>query len=62
VRKSTFDIAMKLVRPVANRVKQAKADHYTSDCVMAGHHIANGLGDGSDSEHPITLLRKAYGI
>ncbi|MEJ2575570.1 MAG: heterodisulfide reductase-related iron-sulfur binding cluster [Gammaproteobacteria bacterium] len=62
VRKATFDIAMKLVRPVANRVKQAEADHYTSDCVMAGHHIANSLGDGSDSEHPISLLRKAYGI
>ena len=62
VRKETFEIAMKIVKPVANRVKQAAADHYTSDCVMAGHHIANGLGDGSDSEHPISLLRKAYGI
>ena len=62
VRKETFDIAMKIVKPVVNRVKQAAADHYTSDCVMAGHHIANGIGDGSDSEHPITLLRKAYGI
>ncbi len=62
VRKETFEIAMKIVKPVVNRVKQAAADHYTSDCVMAGHHIANGLGDGSDSEHPISLLRKAYGI
>jgi Fe-S oxidoreductase len=62
VRKDTFEIAMKLVRPVANRVKQSEADHYTSDCVMAGHHIANALGDGSDAEHPISLLREAYGI
>jgi Fe-S oxidoreductase len=62
VRKETFDIAMKIAKPVVNKVKQAKPDHYTSDCVMAGHHIANGVGDGSDSEHPISLLRKAYGI
>ena len=62
VRKATFEISMKLVKPVADRVKQAAADHYTSDCVMAGHHIANKLDDGSDSEHPISLLRKAYGI
>jgi hypothetical protein len=53
---------MKIAKPVVNKVKQAKPDHYTSDCVMAGHHIANGVGDGSDSEHPISLLRKAYGI
>ena len=62
VRTETFDIAMKIGRPVSNRFKQAEADHYTSDCVMAGHHIANGVGDGRDSEHPISLLRKAYGI
>ena len=50
------------MKPVADRVEQAAADHYTSDCVMAGHHIANRLDDGSDSEHPISLLRQAYGI
>jgi len=62
VRKETFDIAMKIGRPVSKRFKQADADHYTSDCVMAGHHIANGIGDDRDSEHPISLLRIAYGI
>jgi Fe-S oxidoreductase len=62
VRKQTFEIAMKLVKPVVTRVKKAEADHLTSDCVMAGHHIANGMGDGSESVHPISLLRKAYGI
>jgi hypothetical protein len=43
-------------------VREAKADHLTSDCVMAGHHVANGLGDGTESVHPVSLLRKAYGI
>jgi hypothetical protein len=29
---------------------------------MAGHQISNGLADGSEPEHPVTLLRKAYGL
>jgi Fe-S oxidoreductase len=62
VRKATFDIAVKIARPVVNRVREAEADHLTSDCVMAGHHVANGLGDGAESVHPVSLLRKAYGI
>ena len=61
--KSEFhDMAMKICKPVANRVKQADADCYTSDCAMAGHHIEAGLADGSKPDHPITLVRKAYGI
>lgn len=61
--KSEFhDTAMKICRPVVNRVKQNAADHYTSDCAMAGHHIEAGLADGSKPEHPISLLRIAYGI
>ncbi|MGV6825908.1 MAG: heterodisulfide reductase-related iron-sulfur binding cluster [bacterium] len=62
VKAEYFDVATKIARPVVNRVKKAEPDHYTSDCVMAGHHIANGIDDGSDAEHPISLLRKAYGI
>ena len=54
--------AMKIGRPVVNKVKQLQADHYGSDCPMAGHHIENGLQDGRAPEHPISMLRKAYGI
>lgn len=54
--------AMKICRPVVNKVKQQQADHYTSDCAMAGHHIEVGLADGSKPDHPISLLRYAYGI
>jgi Fe-S oxidoreductase len=54
--------AMKIGRPVVNKVKQLEADHYGSDCPMAGHHIENGLQDGREPEHPISMLRKAYGI
>ena len=62
VKKEFHDFAMKIVKPVAGRVRSAEADHYGSDCAMAGHHIQNGLRDGSAPEHPITLLRRAYGI
>ncbi len=62
VKKEFHDISMKIGRPVVNKVKQAQPDHYTSDCPMAGHQIENGLKDGSHPEHPLTLLRKAYGI
>ena len=61
--KSEFhDMAMKICRPVVNKVKQAEPDHYTSDCAMAAHHIESGLADGSKPEHPISLLRRAYGL
>jgi Fe-S oxidoreductase len=62
VKKASYALARKIAKPVENRVKQAEAEHLTSDCVMAGGHIAHGLGDGREAEHPISLLRRAYGI
>jgi len=62
VKKEFHEFAMKIVKPVVERVKQAEAQHYGSDCAMAGHHIENGLKDGRAPEHPITLLRRAYAI
>jgi len=62
VRKATFGISMKLAKPIITRVQKAEADHLTSDCVMAGHHIANALGGGREAVHPISLMRRAYGI
>jgi len=62
VKKEFHAASMKIVKPVVSRVQAAQADHYGSDCAMAGHHIENGLADGRAPEHPITLLRRAYGI
>lgn len=62
VKKEFHASAMKIVKPVVERVKKAEAAHYGSDCAMAGHHIENGMKDGREPEHPISLLRKAYGI
>jgi Fe-S oxidoreductase len=61
--KSEFhDTAMKICRPVVNKVKQLEPDYYTSDCAMAAHHIESGLADNSKPVHPLSLLRKAYDI
>ena len=61
--KSEFhEISMKICRPVVSRVEAANADHYSSDCPMAGHQIENGLKNGRKPEHPLKLLRQAYGI
>ena len=62
VKREFHEIAMKIGRPVVNRVKQSGADYYSSDCPMAGHHIENGLDDARPPTHPLTLIRKAYGI
>jgi Fe-S oxidoreductase len=61
--KSEFhEISMKICRPVVNKVIRADARHYSSDCPMAGHQIENGLDNGKTPEHPLTLLRLAYGL
>jgi glycerol-3-phosphate dehydrogenase subunit C len=61
--KSRFrEAAVKIGRPVVQKVQAAKPDHYTSDCPMAGHQIQTGLKDMGPPEHPLKLLRLAYGI
>jgi len=62
IKKEFHQTSMKILKPVVNRVKKAGPDVYTSDCPMAGQHIAAGLDDGSETVHPISLLKKAYGI
>ena len=65
LKSETYEKAMKIARPVVTRVEQAAADHYGSDCPMAGRMIQHGLeqkGSHTRAEHPISLVRRAYGI
>ncbi len=65
LKSETYEKAMKIARPVVTRVEQAAVDHYGSDCPMAGRMIQHGLelkGSSTHAEHPITLVRRAYGI
>ena len=61
VKKEYHDISKKIARPVVNRVKKAETDHFISDCPMAADQIADGLEDRK-GEHPMGLLKHAYGI
>lgn len=62
VKKEFRPASVKIGRPVVQRVASAGADHYSSDCPMAGHQIESGLEDAKPPEHPMKLLRMAYGI
>jgi Fe-S oxidoreductase len=63
VKQEYRDISMKIGRPVITRVRNATPDHYTSDCPMAGRQIESGLPEPrTPPEHPLKLLRIAYGI
>jgi Fe-S oxidoreductase len=62
VKKEFRAASMKIGRPVIQRVQSAGAEHYASDCPMAGEQIQSGLEGGREPEHPLRLLRLAYGI
>ena len=62
VKKEFRPASVKIGKPVMNRVEKANPDHSTSDCPMAGHQIETGLTNPKEPEHPLKLLRKAYGI
>jgi Fe-S oxidoreductase len=68
VKKEYRAASVKIGKPVVSKVAQANADHYSSDCPMAGHQIHSGLAPDANGvaarepEHPMSLVRKAYGI
>jgi len=70
VKKEFHEIAMKIGRPVFRQMGEhpdGEPDWISSDCQLAGHHIAQGLsGAGRKVDdrlaHPLTLLRMAYGL
>jgi glycerol-3-phosphate dehydrogenase subunit C len=70
VKKTSHQMSMKIGKPVfkamANMKDGSKPDYISSDCPLGGHHIAqgfevNGLG-APELAHPLTLVRKAYGL
>ena len=54
--------SVRIGRPVMQRVQASQCDHYASDCPMAGHQIESGLSGARRPEHPLSLLRLAYGV
>jgi Fe-S oxidoreductase len=67
VKREFFEQSMKIGRPVFRLMAQAEPDYISSDCPIAGRHIQQGIRDGgtelkAEKAHPLTLLRKAYGL
>ena len=68
LKSETYERAMKIAKPVVRRVMQAEPDTFGSDCPMAGRLIAHGMsaqeGGNADAQaqHPLAMVRKAYGI
>jgi glycerol-3-phosphate dehydrogenase subunit C len=71
VKKPYHDIAMKIGRPVFKAMGKAGPegagpDVVSSDCALAGHHIAQGMAENglpaAALQHPLTLVRRAYGL
>jgi Fe-S oxidoreductase len=61
VKKEYREISKKIARPVARQVDSADASHFTSDCPMAAEQIAS-VAESAVATHPLSLLRRAYGI
>ena len=62
VKKETRAKSVKIARAVLRQVDQKEADHFASDCPMAATHIANLTDKVDKADHPMSLLRMAYGI
>jgi Fe-S oxidoreductase len=63
VKTEYFENSMKIGRPVFRQMAEASPDYVSSDCAIAGRHILQGMGETTArKEHPITLIRIAYGL
>jgi Fe-S oxidoreductase len=65
VKSEYFDLSMKIGKPVFKQMAAVQPDYVSSDCPVAGRHIQQGMGESgtkAHKEHPITLLRLAYGL
>ena len=66
VKTATHPVAMKIGRPVFRNMAKDEPDVISSDCALAGHHIAQGMAAAGTPakalQHPLSLVRRAYGL
>jgi hypothetical protein len=56
---------MKIGRPVFRSMAEPQPDYVSSDCPIAARHILQGMAENAgkaEKAHPLTLIRKAYGV
>jgi len=63
VKSEYYEHSMKIGRPVFRQMASNEPDYISSDCPIAARHIEQGMGETrAIKAHPLSLLRKAYGI
>jgi Fe-S oxidoreductase len=63
VKSEYFAESMKIGEPVFKKMAESDPDYISSDCAIAGRHIYQGMGKSVGvKQHPLTLLRIAYGL
>ena len=66
VKKAYHPVAMKIGKPVFKAMAKDEPDVISSDCALAGHHIAQGMQQAGTPakalQHPLSLVRQAYGL
>lgn len=62
VKSETRDKSVKIARPVVRKVEASEANYFSSDCPMAATHIEHLASSDTETRHPLTLLRMAYGL
>ena len=63
VKSEFYANSMKIGRPVFKAMAAGDPDYISSDCAIAARHIQQGIGESrARREHPLTLLRIAYGL
>ena len=66
VKTATHPVAMKIGKPVFKAMANGEPDYISSDCALAGHHIAQGMAENAlppaPLRHPLSLLAIAYGL
>ncbi len=66
VKKEYHQMSLKIGKPVFKSMASEAPDYISSDCQLAGHHIEQGMEVNglkpAEMAHPLSLLRKAYGI
>ncbi len=66
VKTMTHPVAMKIGKPVFKAMAKDEPDIIGSDCPMAAQHIAQGMREAGNPpkqvQHPLTMVRMAYGL
>jgi glycerol-3-phosphate dehydrogenase subunit C len=67
VKEEYYELSMKIGKPVFKAMAKDEPDYISSDCAIAGRHILQGMNEAGaagrkEKQHPLSLLRIAYGL